>query len=290
MEPDGDVVLLDPEHAGQLFVRQPLDVTQQEQGGVLAVEGGDGAPEPLLQQDRGLDSGMGRLVVVGRLGVNRPAAQQVDSRVDGGAPEVGGREPGRPGVGAPGHHAQEDGLQHVLRVSGIAGHAQGRAEHGLVVLLVQLGETGQLGRGGHLDGLADLRAGGGHVVRLTRINAPGRRLLHSRGARLAHTMGANLERFGSLPYSASCTWPYSRSSSCSSSAWSSASVGSARPGCVGFRCCWPACASWASRARPMSCHSSRRRPLPTSSRSAWPSCRPLPRPRGSDGCCSAPPC
>jgi len=53
VEPDGYVVLLQLEHPGQLVDRQPLDVSQQEQGSVLAFEGGDGAPEPLFQQRRG---------------------------------------------------------------------------------------------------------------------------------------------------------------------------------------------------------------------------------------------
>ena len=96
MQPDGDVVLLELEHVGQLLIRQPLDVTQQEQGRVVAVEGRDGAPELLFQQQRRLDGGMRRRVVVGRLGADRPAAQEVDGRVDGRAPEVGRRPPRRP--------------------------------------------------------------------------------------------------------------------------------------------------------------------------------------------------
>ena len=64
VEPDGYVVLLELEHPGQLFVRQPLDVTQQEQRGVVAIEGGDGAAELFLQQRRGLDGGMRRPIVV----------------------------------------------------------------------------------------------------------------------------------------------------------------------------------------------------------------------------------
>src|SRR3954465_82236 len=50
VQPDGHVVLFDLEHPGQLFVRQPLDVTQQEQAGVVGVHGGDGTPEPLLEE------------------------------------------------------------------------------------------------------------------------------------------------------------------------------------------------------------------------------------------------
>ena len=120
MEPDGHVVLLDLEHPGQLFDRQPLDVTQQEQGCVLAVEGGDGAPKPLLQQQRGLDGGVRRPIVVDRLRVKLPAAQHVDGRVDGRAPEVGGRQRDVLDVSAPGQDAQEDGLQDVLGVGRIA--------------------------------------------------------------------------------------------------------------------------------------------------------------------------
>src|SRR5688572_30840377 len=91
VEPDGHVVLLQLEHPGQLFDRQPLDVTQQKQAGILAVQGGDAAPKPLLQQKRGLDGGVRRLIVVNRLRMKFPAAQQVDGRVDGCASEVSGR-------------------------------------------------------------------------------------------------------------------------------------------------------------------------------------------------------
>src|SRR5688572_5146592 len=52
VEPDGHVVLLHLEQPGQIFDRQPLDVTQQEQACVLAVQGGEAASKPLLQQKR----------------------------------------------------------------------------------------------------------------------------------------------------------------------------------------------------------------------------------------------
>ena len=51
VEPDGRVVFLDVEHPRQFLERQPLDVTQQEQACVLAVQGGNGAPKPLFQQN-----------------------------------------------------------------------------------------------------------------------------------------------------------------------------------------------------------------------------------------------
>ena len=60
---------------------------------------------------------MRRRVVVGRLGADRPPAQEVDGRVDGRAPEVGRRPPGGLVVFAPGQQAEEHGLQHVLGVS-----------------------------------------------------------------------------------------------------------------------------------------------------------------------------
>src|SRR5262245_30761043 len=165
VEPDGYVVLLELELLGQLLVRQPLDVTQQEQGRVLANEGRDGAPELFFQQQCRLDGGMRRPIVVGRLGVDRPAAQEVDGRVDGGAPEVGCRPAGGFILFAPGQHAEEHGLQHVLGVRRTSGDTEGRAEHRLVVPLVQFGETRQRRRGSHLDGLDHVRAGRGHVVR-----------------------------------------------------------------------------------------------------------------------------
>ena len=94
MEPDGYVVLLELEHVGQLLIRQPLDEPQHEQGRVLAVQRRDRAPKLLFQQQGRLDGGMRRRVVVGRLGADRPPAQEVDGRVDGRAPEVGRRPPG----------------------------------------------------------------------------------------------------------------------------------------------------------------------------------------------------
>jgi hypothetical protein len=65
-----------------------------------------------------------------------PAAQHVDGRVDGRAPEVGGRQLNVLGVSPPGQDAQEDGLQDVLGVGRIPGDAQGRAEYRFVVALV----------------------------------------------------------------------------------------------------------------------------------------------------------
>ena len=161
-------------------IRQPLDVTQQEQGCVIALEGGDGAPEPLLQQRRGLDGGMRRPVVIDRLGMNRPAAQQVYGRVDGRAPEVGRRQRSGLNLSAAGQDAEKNGLQDVLGVGRVPGDAQGRAEHRLVVALVQLGKPNQGSRGSH-DGrllVGNLLAGCVHVARLTSLDAPGGRLLH----------------------------------------------------------------------------------------------------------------
>ena len=69
-----------------------------------------------------------------------PAAEHVDGRVDGGSPEVGGRQRNLLELATLGHDSQEDGLQDVLGVGRIAGDAQGRAEHRLVMPLIQLGK------------------------------------------------------------------------------------------------------------------------------------------------------
>ena len=67
VEPDGHVVLLDLEHHGQFFDRQPFHVTEQEEARILGVHGGDRAPEPLFQQRRGLRGG----------GVRRETASEI---------------------------------------------------------------------------------------------------------------------------------------------------------------------------------------------------------------------
>ena len=59
---------------------------------------------------------MRRQIVVRRLRMKLPPAQHVDGRVDGGAPEVGGRQRNVLDVSTPGQDAQEDGLQDVLGV------------------------------------------------------------------------------------------------------------------------------------------------------------------------------
>ena len=112
--------------------------------------------------------------------MNRPAAQQVDGRVDGRAPEVGRRRRSGLDVSTAGQDAQEDGLQDVLGVGRVPGDAQGRAEYRLVVALVQLGKPNRRSRGSHGDRLlvGNLQAGCGHVARLTSLDAPGGRLLH----------------------------------------------------------------------------------------------------------------
>jgi hypothetical protein len=84
---------------------------------------------------------MRRRFVIGRLGADRPSAQEVDGRVDGRAPEVGRRPPSGLILFAPGQQAEEHGLQHVLGIGRTSRHAEGRAEHCLVVPLVQPGET-----------------------------------------------------------------------------------------------------------------------------------------------------
>ena len=83
---------------------------------------------------------MRRLIVVNPLGTKLPAAQHIDGRVDGCAPEVGGRQRHILDVSTPGQDAQKDGLQDVLGVGRIPGHAQGRPEYRLVVALEQLGK------------------------------------------------------------------------------------------------------------------------------------------------------
>src|SRR6266542_1518597 len=77
MESDGHVVFLYLEEPREFFDRQPLDVTQQEQAGVLAVQLGDGAAKPLLQQQRGLDGSVRRRIVVNRVRTKLPAPQHV---------------------------------------------------------------------------------------------------------------------------------------------------------------------------------------------------------------------
>src|SRR5262249_43063458 len=144
------VVLLDLEHRRQLFERQPLDVTQQEQGGVLAIQGGNGASKPLLQEKRRLDKGVRRLIVVDRFPAKLAAAQHVDGRVDGCAPEVGGPQLNVLNGYSSGEDAQEDGLQNVLGIGQIPGDAQGRAEDRLIVALVQLRKVRQRAPGSHL--------------------------------------------------------------------------------------------------------------------------------------------
>ena len=110
MEPDSHVVPLDLKQARELFDRQPLDVTQQEQACVLAVQDAEGTPKPLLQQARRLDGGVRRLMVVNRFRTKLTAAQHVDGRVDGGAPKVGGRQRNLLDAST-GQDAQKDGLQ-----------------------------------------------------------------------------------------------------------------------------------------------------------------------------------
>jgi hypothetical protein len=81
-----------------------------------------------------------RPIVVNRLGTKLPAAQDIDGRVDGCAPEVGGRQRNILDVSTPRQDAQEDSLQDVLGVGPIPGNAQGRTEYRLVVAVVQLGK------------------------------------------------------------------------------------------------------------------------------------------------------
>ena len=99
----------------------PSTKMQQEQAGVVAVQGGDGAPKPLLQQRRRLDGGVRRQIVIDRLRMKLPAAQDVDGRVDGRAPEIGGRQRYVLDVPTQGQDAQEDGLQDILGVRRIPG-------------------------------------------------------------------------------------------------------------------------------------------------------------------------
>ena len=95
VQPDGNVVLLDLKSRCQFFDRQPFHVTQQEETRVVGVEGGDGAPELLFEQHGPVDRGMRGAIVVGRLGVDRSTAQNVDRSVHRRPPEVGGRPIGR---------------------------------------------------------------------------------------------------------------------------------------------------------------------------------------------------
>jgi hypothetical protein len=139
MEADAHVVLLYLEYSSQFFDRQPLDVTQQEQACVITVQSRDGAPKLLLQQHTGLDGDLRRPFVVAGLRVKLPAAQYVDRRVNGGAPEVGGWEL-KLDLFTLGQYTEEDGLQNVLGVGRISSDTQGRAEYCFVMALVQLGK------------------------------------------------------------------------------------------------------------------------------------------------------
>ena len=62
-----------------------------------------------------------------------PAAQHVHGGVDGGAPEIGGRQRHVLDVSTPCQDAQEDGVQDVLGIGRIPGDPQGRAEYRFVV-------------------------------------------------------------------------------------------------------------------------------------------------------------
>ena len=79
VEPDCHVVLFHLEHSGQLFNRQPFDVTEQEQGGIVTVQGGDGPPELLFQQQRRLHS---------RAAPDRPAPTPHEARVGAAHPPL----------------------------------------------------------------------------------------------------------------------------------------------------------------------------------------------------------
>ena len=131
-----------------------------------------------FNRQRRLHRGVRRLIVVGRLGVKLPSAQQVDGRVDRGAPEVGSRLHDVFDISTPAQHAQEDGLEDVLGVGRTPGDAQRRAEDRLGVALEQLGKP-QRGRGSHLNrSFVDLSAQCNHLVRLTYPDARGGPLLH----------------------------------------------------------------------------------------------------------------
>ena len=205
MEPDGHVVLLEPEQVGQFLIRQPLDVAQQEQRRIVALEGGDGAPELFFQQPCRLDGGMRRPIVVSRFSADCSAAEQVDGGVDGGAPEIGGRPLRGLVLLARGDHAEEHGLQDVLGVSRASGDPEGCAVHRLGVPLIQSGEIRQPRRGSHLDAVAHLRAGSGHVVRLTRIDARAGRVLHREEASVGKKGGPRATTFGMSTSSVPCS-------------------------------------------------------------------------------------
>ena len=115
-------------------------MAQQEEACVITVQSGDGSPKLLLQQHTGLDGDVRRPFVVAGLRMKLPAAQDVDRRVNGGAPEVGGWQRKLLDLSALGQNAQEDGLQNILGVGRISGDAQGRAEYRFVMALVELGK------------------------------------------------------------------------------------------------------------------------------------------------------
>ncbi len=74
MQPDGDVVLFELEHIVPVPDSTVPRHDAAEEGRVIGVERRDGAPELLFQQQCWFDRGMRRTIVVGGLGMNRPAA------------------------------------------------------------------------------------------------------------------------------------------------------------------------------------------------------------------------
>ena len=92
------------------------------------------------------------------------AAQHIHRCVDGCAAKVRGRQRNILDVSTPCQDTHEDRLEDVLGVGRIAGDTQRRAEHRLVMALVQLGKPRERGRGSHEDRqLVDGRAGCCHL-------------------------------------------------------------------------------------------------------------------------------
>ena len=189
VKPDCHVVLLQLEQPGQLFNRQTFDVAEQEQTGIFTVQGRDRPPELLFQQHRGLHR-VQRSIVGRRLRAKLAAAQHIYGGVNRGAAKIRGRQRHVLNLCTACEYTHEYRLQDVLRVGRITGNPQGRAEHRLVVALVQPGNPGERGRGSHQNGqLVNVCAGCGHLSALPSHDAQGGRILHARRNNVGMTSG-----------------------------------------------------------------------------------------------------
>lgn len=128
MKLDGDKDLRDAQRFRYLLVCKICEVTQCENFGGIRSELREGTAQGIAQLSRGLlNSDCGRLAQRDAVfGLARP--DDVDGGVYRGAPKVAffTLENGRGRVAA--QKAQEDGLQDILGIGGVAGHAVGGPE------------------------------------------------------------------------------------------------------------------------------------------------------------------